>query len=152
METKPTGVAKTIQHVAAPGQFPNPLTVAALIEIEAGFVAGFEIDEKFQAVFGNRYSRIGNCAAQQPVANRQTFEFTDIGIRAFIDGHRTRLFEQNLGQGLAPKLGAGGQRLEDEHITIPVNNQARESVGFGVDQAHASAHGGQAQGGTQRQG
>ncbi len=80
VDRKPARVTETVQHFAAGGKFANPLTVDALVEIEAGFVSASQVNAEFQIVFEDDEWRRANVAAQGSGTEGQALQRTHIGI------------------------------------------------------------------------
>ncbi len=67
-------------------------------------------------------------------ARCEAFELAHIGVRALVDAKRGRRFDQCRDDRVAPSLGARGRQLQHDGFRVPVGDDARQSVGFAVEQ------------------
>ena len=95
-----------------------------------------DVDRHPDAVFLN-IGAVRGGAPQRPATRCQAFKLPDIGVRAFVDVLKPGGNLQRVGDFVTPFLGAGGQKLRHQNVTIAVDDQARQSVGFAMHQSHA---------------
>ena len=72
---------------------------------------------------------------QAAFANRQTFAFAHLCVGTLIQVNAAGYRQRGANDLIAPMLGAGGEKLNDQLIGVTVNDQPRQLVGFAKHQA-----------------
>ena len=96
-----------------------------------------DIDQKTQGPFPDLDSFGWFCAHQDAAGRRQSFFQTAVAFRSLVDaGHwdQIRQLPDHLG---FPVLDTGGIKLTHQVIFVAVDNQARQSVRFRIDQSQS---------------
>ena len=112
--------------------------VVALVKIEAGFVPGGDVDIQSPTMFID--SDLSLAFATQPAGLRlEPFECANAGVRAFIEPLHAGRGKQGVNDDVFPALDTGPQKLCDQGLGITIDDQARQAIGFAMNQAHRVA-------------
>jgi hypothetical protein len=133
---KPPGVAEAVEHVATGGELAGEQAVVALIEVEAGLVAADHVHLHAHAVLddGQQFRQF---AVGQAGDRAEPFELAHIRIGTLIHRAAAGGLDQPGNDGIAPLVGPGAGQLYDHHRTEAVGDDAGQTIGLPVDQAHA---------------
>ena len=138
-EAEAAGVGEAIQHIFARRQGTQQGAVGALVEVEAGLVARGHVHTETQAALRDEHIFQERLAKQEAAALRQPFQAAHIHIGTLVKTGRAAQFHQEGGQGIAPTLRPGAERLNDEGIGVAVHHQTGERIRFAVYQPQSVA-------------
>ena len=119
--------------IQAADQFP----VFPLIQEKTGFLSGSPIDMESIAVF--KYLRLILGAPQIAVLDALGVSLGQ-GFPAFVVDGRQRIAEnllQGLRQGVPDEVHADGVALNNGHTGVPIDDEPRQAVAFGVNKPEA---------------
>ncbi len=133
------GVAEAVEHFASGGELAHTMAVLPLVEEEAGLLALLDVDAEVEAVFDDRATRGLAVAAHEARARLEPFQLARLGVRALVDRLAAGELGERVEDRIAPALDAGSEELRHQHVGVAVDDEARQSVGFGMDQAHRVA-------------
>ena len=139
------GVAITIEdtrQVQAGHVLRKQVPTVALIQVKAGFVAFDDVQGELPIVLAQGQLGallVAGGAAQPTGGGGQAFELAHPGIRALVQPGQTRQGQQAVGNDAFPALGAAGEKLRHQRVTIAVHDQAWKAVRLAMNQPHAVA-------------
>ncbi len=124
-----------------PDRVGEELAVVALVEIEAGLVAGRDVEGERPVVLANGHARARRVvAAAQPARRRhEPFALARRRVAALEEAPGMGLDHQRVGDDALPALDAGREELGREHVAVAIDDEAGQSVGLAVHEAHAVA-------------
>ena len=137
IKRKTSGVTKHVQHIAAFRKFLHQLAVFALIDKEPRFLSILPVHLKTKAMFQHFVCARSIGAAKQITVFRFYLGFKRQCFFAFIvNGFQmvAHHFLQSFHQLFAYKVHSNGVRLHYRCTVVKINNQARHSVAFSVNQ------------------
>jgi hypothetical protein len=134
-------VRVAVQHPAA-AELAHPAgeigAVVALVQVVAGLVALGHVE--LQAPARLLELHLGGAVATQPAGLlHQTLELAHPGIAAFVEAAQAGGAQQRVGDHALPLLGTAGQELRHQQVGVAVDDQARQTVGLAMHQAHPVA-------------
>ena len=80
MQRKAACVTKAVEHATPGGQFAGQVAIVTLVKVEAGLVAGFNIDFKANAMFDNTQALRGKLSVGKPRTGLEPFTTTHLGV------------------------------------------------------------------------
>ena len=133
-----TGVAETVEHFFALGEFADTASGVALVEVVARLVTVLHVDGEQNAVFVDDDRFVRNFSKNNARAEGETFFFADFGITAFVNAAAFRLFGQQFVNGFTVDFGTGRENFDRVNIGVFVDNATRNAVVFGVHEAECA--------------
>ena len=129
-------MAEAVQHPRAGAQRRDGRAVLLLIEEEAGLLAVLHVHAEDDAVLLHLH-QVGHLAAQEARGLLHALQAAHRHVAALPDAHGLDDLHQKIGDHVLDALDAQRQALQHQHVRILIHHQARQEVGFGVDQAAA---------------
>jgi hypothetical protein len=145
---KTPGVAIAIEHAAqaqALHAVGKALAAVALVQVEAGFVALGNVERQAPLVLVDlqlqrrRLAPGGRAAAQPAGAGSSPSSWRTLASERSYRRARPVCLEQRVGNHFFPMLGARAGELRHQRVAIAVHDQAWQTVGLAMHQAHAVA-------------
>ena len=141
-DAEAAGVAVAVEHAPA-SELAHPLrrtaAVVALVEVEAGLVAGGHVERQRPVVLADRHLawRPRRAASRRAAPALRACARRSRCARSRRDKPVRRSSASAI--GVAPTFHARRQELHAQHVGITVDDQPRQTVGLAVHQAHAVA-------------
>ncbi len=129
-------VAEDVERLATRRECAHRGTVVALVEVEAGLLAGDDVDAVGEAVL-DQQDRVGQRAVRDSGARREALQAAHIGIGSLEDAGGAGRRGQRRDDRIAPALAAGGRQLQHDRVAVAIGDDAGQSVGLAVDQPAA---------------
>lgn len=139
VEGEAAGGTETVEDLAAREALGGEV-VLALVEEGAGFLAAEEIDVPVEAVELDLV-RGREFAVDELFFEREAFEFADGDVVAEDDGAGLEEGFQRVEDGGACGVHALVEELDGEGVTVAVDDEGGQTVGFGVDEPVGIARG-----------
>ncbi len=127
------GIGKSVQDTTVFGVLLNKRAHLSLVKEKAGLLPSDEVDGELESIFQNFYFRVLCSVQESPRLFEPTFLAKERG-RFLIDSQRVALCNEQ-GDDLAFKLLESRMGdLKNEHTRVRVDDQAGDSISFGVDE------------------
>ena len=132
MKRESTVVAEAVQYPRSPAECADGMTIHALIQIVAGLLAGKQVHSEFESPVRDRDDP--GCAANHPFPQRKLVEDAEGSLIALDDGHRMEEFLQDIADHGHAGVHTEGERLQNEMVVEPINDEAGQEIRFAMDQ------------------
>ena len=134
LDRKPAGKGIEIENAGAAGQGGDKAPIVALVEEPAGLLPGEQISAEHGAVLVDRHRAIENAPCHVGLGC-QSFEYPRRAVVPQHDGVGAQQLTKRVEDERLEPCHAGGIRLHDEKRPEPVDDEAGQPVGFGMDEA-----------------
>lgn len=131
-DAEPAGKSEAVEHFLSFGEKRHERPVVALVEIESALVAASQIDVESKVMFPDFHQPGRVFSQEHPRGGFESFPGACLSVRPLVDSPDRQECVESFGNLALPSVGAGREKLADEILTVPVDDETGKAVRFGI--------------------